>query len=119
MTDTSDIVYRLEKRAEIRRSIATRKSVQEGQPDRIADLLEEAAREIKKLRSTEIAAWECLVDDCEGDTIYMRANTVLGGEEGEGEMEISAPRSKFDGIDLCNGLILRLSVWSDERTTFA
>jgi hypothetical protein len=38
-----DLVYRLRKRAEIRRSIATRKSVQEGQPDRIADLLEEAA----------------------------------------------------------------------------
>jgi S-adenosylmethionine synthetase len=37
-------------RAEIRRHIATRKSVQEGKPDRIADLLEEAADEIEKLR---------------------------------------------------------------------
>ena len=37
------LVYRLRKRAEIRRQISTRKSVQEGQPDRIADLLEEAA----------------------------------------------------------------------------
>jgi hypothetical protein len=36
-------VYRLRKRAEIRRQIPDRKSVQEGQPDRIADLLEEAA----------------------------------------------------------------------------
>ena len=38
-----DLVYRLRKRAEIRRQIPDRKSVQEGQPDRIADLLEEAA----------------------------------------------------------------------------
>ena len=45
-----DIVYRLRKRAEIRRQIATRKSVQEGKPDRIADLLEEAASEIERLR---------------------------------------------------------------------
>lgn len=45
-----DIVYRLRKRAEIRRDIKTRKSVQEGRPDRIADLLDEAAEEIDALR---------------------------------------------------------------------
>ena len=45
-----DLVYRLKKRAEIRRQIPGRKSVQEGAPDRIADLLEEAAREIETLR---------------------------------------------------------------------
>lgn len=39
----SDLIERLRKRARIRRGISTRKSVQEGQPDRIADLLEEAA----------------------------------------------------------------------------
>lgn len=44
-----DLVYRLRKRAEIRRQIPTRKSVQEGQPDRIADLLEEAANRIEEL----------------------------------------------------------------------
>jgi hypothetical protein len=46
-----DLVYRLRKRAEIRRQISTRKSVQEGKPDRIADLLDEAADEIARLRS--------------------------------------------------------------------
>jgi len=46
-----DIVFRLNKRAEIRRQIVTRKSVAEGKPDRIADLLEEAAHEITNLRS--------------------------------------------------------------------
>ena len=43
-----DLVYRLRKRAEIRRQINTRKSVQEGKPDRIADLLEEAADALEK-----------------------------------------------------------------------
>lgn len=46
----TDLVYRLRKRAEIRRSINSRKSVQEGKPDKIAALLEEAALEIQKLR---------------------------------------------------------------------
>ena len=46
----NDIVYKLRKRAEIRRQISTRKSVQEGKPDRISDLLEEAANEIEQLR---------------------------------------------------------------------
>lgn len=45
-----DLVYRLRKRAEIRRQIPGRKSVQEGKPDRIADILEEAANEIDRLR---------------------------------------------------------------------
>lgn len=44
------LVFRLRKRAEIRRNIKDRKSVQEGAPDRIADLLEEAANEIEKLQ---------------------------------------------------------------------
>jgi hypothetical protein len=45
------LVFRLRKRAEIRRQIQDRKSVQEGRPDRIADLLEEAADEIDRLQS--------------------------------------------------------------------
>lgn len=50
MTLQDDLVYRLRKRAEIRRQIPSCKSVQENKPDRIADLLEEAATEIEKLR---------------------------------------------------------------------
>jgi len=49
-TIENDIVYRLKKRAEIRRQIPGRRSVIEGKPDRISDLLEEAAEEILKLR---------------------------------------------------------------------
>jgi hypothetical protein len=47
------LVYRLRKRAEIRRNISERKSVQENQPDRIADLLEEAANEIERLQEAK------------------------------------------------------------------
>lgn len=45
------LVYRLRKRAEIRRQIPGRKSVQEGKQDRLADLLEEAANEIERLQN--------------------------------------------------------------------
>jgi hypothetical protein len=48
-SSVEDLVFRLFKRAEIRRQITTRKSVQEGKPDRMADLLEEAANRIKEL----------------------------------------------------------------------
>jgi hypothetical protein len=44
------LVYRLRKRAEIRRQIPGRRSVEQGEPDRIADLLDEAAVEIERLQ---------------------------------------------------------------------
>lgn len=50
MTEES-LVTRLRKRAEIRRQIPNRKSVLLGEPDRIADLLEEAANEIERLEA--------------------------------------------------------------------
>lgn len=45
--DINDLVYRLRKRAEIRRNIPR------GEPDRISDILEEAANEIERLRKIE------------------------------------------------------------------
>ena len=48
-----DLVYRLRERARIRRQIPGRKSVVEGKPDRIADLLEEAANEIDRYRKID------------------------------------------------------------------
>ena len=50
-----DLIYRLRKRAEIRRQIPSRKSVQNGEPDRIADLLEEAAEAIERLEMVILA----------------------------------------------------------------
>jgi hypothetical protein len=49
--EQQSLVFRLRKRAEIRRQIKDRKSVQEGAADRIADLLEEAAEELTELRA--------------------------------------------------------------------
>ena len=46
---SDDIIFRLRERARIRRQIPGRKSVIEGKPDRIAELLEEAANEINSL----------------------------------------------------------------------
>jgi len=48
MSDKNDLIERLKKRAEIRRQIPTRKSVQNGEPDRLADLLEEAANALQE-----------------------------------------------------------------------
>ena len=45
------LTERLRIRAQIRRQISTRKSVQEGKPDRLADLLDEAATELDKLKA--------------------------------------------------------------------
>lgn len=50
--EQQSLIFRLRKRAEIRRQISTRKSVQEGRPDRLADLLEEAADELESLKNT-------------------------------------------------------------------
>lgn len=49
----NDLVFRLRERARIRRQIPSRKSVQEGKPDRIADLLEEAADRIEQLQKDQ------------------------------------------------------------------
>lgn len=48
-SNEESLTFRLRKRAQIRRQIHTRKSVQENKPDRIADLLEEAANELERL----------------------------------------------------------------------
>lgn len=65
------LVFRLRKRAEIRRQITTRKSVQEGANDRIADLLEEAADEIERLRLSHTSE-HCSDDDLSGHEASIR-----------------------------------------------
>ena len=56
------LVYRLRKRAEIRRQIPGRKSVQEGASDRIAELLEEAANKLDQ-QAKQIKDLERHIDD--------------------------------------------------------
>jgi hypothetical protein len=66
---SDDLVYRLRKRAEIRRQIPDRKSVQEGQPDRIADLLEEAAEAFESAKEMNarpvVHAVRCTYPQCQ------------------------------------------------------
>jgi polyhydroxyalkanoate synthesis regulator phasin len=69
----NDLVERLRKRAEIRRQIPSRKSVQNNEPDRIADLLEEAANAIESLTvktKTPLQEvrehWDKLKKECNG-----------------------------------------------------
>lgn len=66
-----DLVTRLRKRAEIRRQIPTRKSVQLGEADRIANLLDEAATEIERLQGVSMKTqWTVITEEDEnGDTI--------------------------------------------------
>jgi len=47
------LLFRLRKRADIRRQIPGRLAAVEGKPDRIADLLDEAADEIERLQKTK------------------------------------------------------------------
>jgi hypothetical protein len=49
--EDQSLVYRLKKRAEIRKSSTTRKSLQRGETDRLSELLEEAALRILHLES--------------------------------------------------------------------
>ncbi len=57
------LVFRLRKRAEIRRQIPGRKSVEEGTQDRIASLLDEAADEIDKLEQTIVNLVSARLDE--------------------------------------------------------
>ena len=69
-------MYRLRKRAEIRRQIPGRKSVEEGARDRIADLLEEAADEIQRLKTVN------------RDQFYELEGVIIDTEDGEGFDEV-------------------------------
>ena len=60
---SDDLVYRLRKRAEIRRQIPSRKSVQNNEPDRIADLLDEAADAITEWKTEAEKLFEESLDD--------------------------------------------------------
>ena len=64
------LVNRLITRATIRRGITTRKSVQNGEPDRLNDLLEEAANEIADLQE-QVATLTCDVDYLQNEKEYL------------------------------------------------
>ena len=55
------LIERLRIRADIRRNAKGRKSVEEGMPDRIADLLEESVLEIERLERTREKLKDALI----------------------------------------------------------
>lgn len=52
LLNNDDLIMRLRKRSEIRKQISTRKSVQENKPDRLCELLEEAADALENIDNT-------------------------------------------------------------------
>ena len=68
--DEQPLADRLRIRATIRRGITTRKSVQNGEPDRLSDLLEEAANEIADLQE-QVATLTCDVDYLQNEKEYL------------------------------------------------
>lgn len=72
MTNSTEqtLIQRLLARSTIRRGITTRKSVQNGEPDRLSDLLEEAANEIAALQE-QVATLTCDVDYLQKEKEYL------------------------------------------------
>lgn len=66
--EQQSLVFRLRKRAEIRSQIKDRKSVQENRPDRIAELLLEAAQELER-KSTKRDKFLVWINELEGFTL--------------------------------------------------
>ena len=56
------LLFRLRKRAEIRRQIPGRLAVTEGKPDKIANLLDEAADELERLTQFADALEDTILD---------------------------------------------------------
>lgn len=78
------LVHRLRTRALIRRQISTRKSVQEGRPDRLADLLDEAALAIEHRNE--------LLED-------LQAYTACVMHDRTGYLDKRLAREHFDAIE--------------------
>ena len=72
MTNSTEqtLIQRLLARSTIRRGITTRKSVQNGEPDRLSDLLEEATNEIAALQE-QVATLTCDVDYLQKEKEYL------------------------------------------------
>lgn len=82
----NEIVKKLETRAAIRRQIPTRKSVAEGKPDRIADLLDEAAQEIRRLEGIAVQVHdEILKGENDGVLLKLLSTAWSGKAAAENE----------------------------------
>jgi hypothetical protein len=130
---SEDLVYRLRKRAEIRRQITSRKSVQEGKPDRIADLLEEAAEALaqpeQEAFTLDRGCWErgcCAYDTRDGDGVIVYVDPVNMSQERVDETakckqepvemfkhwSLNWLVGKYYGTYISNGLS-RIHIWNE------
>lgn len=87
------LVERLYKRAKIRRSIECRKSVQNGEPDRIADLLEEAAATLS--RATNLDTKDGIPFEAATEYLYQKKIEELEAKLKEAERDADVLRA-FD-----------------------
>lgn len=81
MSGDLDLIFRLRKHAEIHRTILIRKSIQERKPDKISDILEEAADEIDKLRDSTkgmVPEEEVYCGSCACNICYQRQKEAEG-----------------------------------------
>lgn len=76
---TEDIINRLRRCAEIRRQIVMRKSVQEGKPDHLANLLEEAAMAIENERERCAKVADTFAHGCPGEDCRELARAIRSG----------------------------------------
>ncbi len=101
---SADLIFRLQKRAEIRRQITTRKSVEEGKPDRIADLLEEAASRIQELEAVISSAPKKTesepMTEAELKVIEDRVAKALPGPWKAGQMTVASWAKSWTGTGL-------------------
>lgn len=113
--DDQSLVYRLRKRAEIRRSIATRKSVQEGKPDRIADLLEEAANEIEKLQEHDKKSLELIKELY--NALSMAMEQASSGWHHMGDYLVDK-YGYVEEYDICEDVMNAAALFINEKTFY-
>lgn len=70
---SDDLIERLEKRAAIRRQIPGRASVNKGEPDRLADLLDEAALALREARARTTSLYEAIAHGDEDHRAWLKA----------------------------------------------
>jgi len=81
--EQQSLLYRLKTRAHIRRQITSRRSVQEGKPDRLSDLLDEAAKEIEATTLTCLEFYMLVGLPGTGKSTWIKNHKYLFGDKYE------------------------------------
>jgi hypothetical protein len=100
LTGIGDLIERLRKRAEIRLQISTRKSVQENQPDKISELLLEAAKKIEDIADELIESQTKLAITLKKLDDYRFGRNALQMTKDLYTAEMIFPKAILDAIQL-------------------